>query len=239
MRRFILIIATLVSLFIAQASQANPHWFASIGLGYALTTQSTANHIANGSPLDDIYTVTSTSNSTVGVLAGGLQFSTSHRRWFPAYNLNMQLQSSSNATVKGEVWQFGLLDNYHYHYKIQRNTLLLGAQLDIIHWHHWSPHLNFAFGLSENKASAYSETANPGLQLTRVFSIADNTQNQVAYEAGFGTAYQISTHNSVNLDVNYLDAGEASFGKTSGYNSGLSQKLASTTVALSYRYTFK
>jgi hypothetical protein len=114
MSRALIISLALFSALITQVTFAKPIWVADVGIGDTLPLKSASTTVSNGSSLNDAYTVSSVSNSFYGLLGGGLQFNMPNRKWFPSYKLGVQLQMANSATTKGDILQFGILDNYHY-----------------------------------------------------------------------------------------------------------------------------
>lgn len=228
-------LSLVLSLLCSSAFAKLDGWYAAGSVGLGLPLKPDTSNVANGSPKPDQYQVNKVDNSPTFQLSSGLRFSLKSQ-WFSHYRVGLAYNFGSSYDTKGVVNQFSQLPNYNYRYTISRNTLMVNYQTDVITLKQWTPHLDAAVGVSQNKASGYQETTT--LPSPRTYSIDNKAQTEFAYRLGFGVSYDLKQYGLLSVDYHYLNVGQASLGQDSVNHTGPTQDLAYNVFSLAYRKNF-
>lgn len=166
-------------------------------------------------PFVNYYTVDNADGSFgMGGLFGGIEY-WKNPQW--GIQLGAAVYSSSNTSINGTIWQFGLPEfaNLNYSYQLETTRLLVESKLlttlDMNKKLH--PYLSGGLGLALNKLSNYQET--PLIpEVLPMLPFADRQQTSFTWGLGFGLDMDINSYLRLGLGYQYFNLGKFSLGSS-------------------------
>lgn len=223
---------------------ADPHgWYAGIGTGFVFSKHS---HQHNYVTTDhewpkDLYHFSTSNDAGLAMVQGGYTWA-SQCVWFPYYSLGANYTYVFPAELKGSISQFSLpaFTNYHFRYKVQRQTGLITAKADIYRFCQLMPFLLAGAGMSFNRTRQYAEY--PIGDITPRQSPGFSGKSNRAFSFVFGAGFDLiaSRRLLLTLEYQYGNYGHANSGHGNNVymTERLTTRLTSNTIQLSANYYF-
>lgn len=195
---------------------------------------------------DDHYTNQSISDEFYGFLSAGYTWQRSEH-WLPSYGVGLRYMYMPSAKISGYMDQYSLPEfrNYNYSLDVQLLSLLAVAKIDLYQWHHVRPYVLVGAGVITYTTNNYSEQALSDVTARVSPAFEDGSGNNVAYQAGIGLDYDVTSNLVLNLEYDYMNYGWVNTGKGANYstltgtnydNESLKSKLSATTLFLGMTY---
>jgi opacity protein-like surface antigen len=240
---------SLFLFFLSTVVLAQGNWFAGVGSGATFLNVDNNHHVSSGAGWpNDTYHNTNVDATALLVLDGGYQWA-HDSAWLPFYSLGASYTYGFPTAVNGKVEQYSLPEftNYHYHYKIQTQTILAQFKLDLYQWQGLMPFLLAGAGASVNYARSYMENPVSGVTPRVSPGFKDQTNTYFAYVFGTGLDYIVQKNLWLGLTYEYSNLGSAKTGRgantdmLTGMNYAtdhLKTSVRSNAVFLSMTYLF-
>ena len=194
-------------------------WFVSTDVGIMHTSTNSEMTVHNGSnyspPMNtDQYSVTQPTPVMLDLIAG-------HRwkrdnQWLPAYAFALRYQHLFSHKIKGDITQFGEIENYDYSWNVSADALSLYSKFDLAQYKRVMPYVDAGIGVSLNRSGNYSEVAYSSVLPRNSPAYGTRTSSHLTYNAGVGIDIILTSKLLLSLGYDYQQFG----GTTSGFGQG-------------------
>jgi opacity protein-like surface antigen len=225
---------------------SEPKWFVALGGGVQYPQFKSRMTVNNGSGFpppfnQDVYATNTPTQPVVAVTAGRRWVRDTY--WVPAYSIGLRYEHLFQVNVGDTVTQYSSPEftNYRSRWGVATDLLLAYAKINLFNYGRLSPYVSGGVGTAFNSASAYGETALPGVTARTNPGFGSKRTSRFAFNAGIGVDYRLTREWMFSLGYEYLNLGSVVSG--SGTNSWAGESLHlgtyhSNQLLLSVNYLF-
>ncbi len=226
----------------AQSTSTHGNWYVGESIGASIPKIANNIYVGTGPGWpNDRYHGRGIDTVAAFSLLGGYRWSRDGE-WLPFYSLSARYAYALPAKTRGTLFQFNVpqFNNYHYQYKVQRQSILGVAKANLYNYHRFMPFLTAGLGESINRVKRFSETPMPTIISRTSPGFQNKSNHEFSYIIGAGIDYLLANNLWMGLEYSYGHYGEARSGK--GVGGFAAERLKSTftdnSIAYSINYFF-